>query len=55
VQRMFAELVGAVRYLHQNYIVHRDIKLESKNPLVFRFCSIPLLITYNRRVGRTYL
>jgi protein-serine/threonine kinase len=30
VQRMFAELVGAVRYLHQNYIVHRDIKLESK-------------------------
>jgi protein-serine/threonine kinase len=32
VQRMFAELVGAVRYLHQNYIVHRDIKLESKIP-----------------------
>lgn len=35
VQRMFAELVGAVRYLHKNLIVHRDIKLESK--------SIPLL------------
>jgi protein-serine/threonine kinase len=30
VQRMFAELVAAVRYLHQNYIVHRDIKLESE-------------------------
>lgn len=30
VQRMFAELVDAVHYLHQNWIVHRDIKLESK-------------------------
>lgn len=29
IRRMFAELVGAVRYLHENYIVHRDIKLES--------------------------
>lgn len=30
VRRVFAELVAAVRYLHEKYIVHRDIKLESK-------------------------
>jgi protein-serine/threonine kinase len=29
IQRMFAEIVSAVRYLHQNGIVHRDVKLES--------------------------
>ena len=32
VRRIFAELIGAVRYLHGLYIVHRDIKLESKPP-----------------------
>lgn len=30
IRRIFAELVDAVRYLHRNQIVHRDIKLESK-------------------------
>ncbi len=30
VQRITTELVDAVRYLHSEYIVHRDIKLESR-------------------------
>lgn len=34
IRRIFAELVDALRYLHSNYIVHRDIKLESKLPLL---------------------
>lgn len=33
LRRMFSELVGAVHYLHQRRIVHRDIKLESRLPL----------------------
>lgn len=34
-RRIFAELVAAVRYLHEHFIVHRDIKLESKYLFVF--------------------
>lgn len=30
VKRIFAELVNALVYLHHNWVVHRDVKLESK-------------------------
>ena len=33
VRRIFAELVGAVHCLHMQYMVHRDIKLESTFPI----------------------
>lgn len=36
VQRIFAEALGAVRYLHDMGVVHRDLKLESMlSPLFF--------------------
>lgn len=34
LRRIFSEIVGAVRYLHERRIVHRDIKLESMSSIV---------------------
>ncbi|KAH8805659.1 kinase-like protein [Xylogone sp. PMI_703] len=48
IQRIFAELVGAVRYLHERHIVHRDIKLE--NVLV----NLPYYELAHRRDWTTY-
>ena len=33
IQRIFTELIAALRHLHNQYIVHRDIKLESEYPM----------------------
>lgn len=33
VKRLFLQLVDAVQWLHENNVVHRDLKLESKLPV----------------------
>ncbi|KAL3471957.1 kinase-like domain-containing protein [Aspergillus californicus] len=48
IRRIFAESVAAVRHLHDNYVVHRDIKLE--NLLV----NIPSDSLYKITDWRTY-
>jgi protein-serine/threonine kinase len=52
VRRIFAELVSAVRYLHQKFIVHRDIKLENVllNIPVAAHCNVPDWQTLDRAV-----
>lgn len=53
IRRMAAEIVGAVRYLHKNNIVHRDVKLESIHDpaIVFRLiflCRMETLTSCTR-------
>lgn len=40
IRRAFAELVAAVQHLHSQYIVHRDIKLESKLSILLKIITL---------------
>lgn len=46
LRRVFAEVVGAVRYLHGLQIAHRDIKLESESNKVCSVAKADLLQIY---------
>ena len=52
IRRIFAELVAAVHYLHAQYIVHRDIKLESRISVDFTAIMTWLLTMSIRRFGQ---
>lgn len=52
IRRIFAELVAAVHYLHMQYIVHRDIKLESMLHIVSPAVITRLLTLSLRRFGQ---